>query len=204
MSKHGKLGVVERALERHEPKSVALDGSPARAAVAVLVEPRDEDLFLCFIHRAVDERDAWSGHMGFPGGFQDPGDPDLLHTVHREVKEELGIELGRSARLLGRLDEIQGVARGRHLPLVITPFLFALEEPVAPEPNEEVQDVVWVPLGYLEDARNEATIDTRIGAQRMRLPAYVFGDKTIWGLTFRMLRNLLEVLRASGEASAER
>ena len=53
--------------------------------------------------------------------LMEPTDPDLAATVQREVLEETGIDLRRSARHLGRLDEIQGVARGRQLPLVISP-----------------------------------------------------------------------------------
>ena len=33
------------------------------------------------------------------------------------VMEEIGIDLKRAARLIGPIDELQGVARGRHLPL---------------------------------------------------------------------------------------
>jgi hypothetical protein len=28
----------------------------------------------------------------------------------------------------------------------------------------------------------------------MRLPAYIYQDRTIWGLTFRMIRGFLEVV----------
>jgi 8-oxo-dGTP pyrophosphatase MutT (NUDIX family) len=192
-----KLETVERAVTSREPLIVRLEGSLARAAVAVIHDPRDDDVHLCFIHRAVDARDPWSGHMGFPGGFMEPHDPDLASTVAREVAEEIGLDLRRSARLVGRLDEIQGVARGRQLPLVISPFLFELRERVELRPNEEVQSVLWVPLGFLEDERNESTIEHRIDDTVMRLPAYVYGGRTIWGLTFRMVKNLLDVLRAS-------
>ncbi|MGH7819458.1 MAG: NUDIX hydrolase [Candidatus Binatia bacterium] len=194
---HEKLQEVELALTRREAKEVALEGAPARAAVALLFEPRIDDLYLFFIHRAANDRDPWSGHMGFPGGFMDPEDADLLSTVSREVREELGFDLSSSARLLGRLDEIQGVARGRQLPLVISPFLFALERAVEPVPNQEVQGVLWVPMTFLENPRNESMIEHQIGEQRMRLPAFIYEDRTIWGLTFRMLQNLLDVIRST-------
>jgi 8-oxo-dGTP pyrophosphatase MutT (NUDIX family) len=189
-----KLRRVEEALARHRPAIVTLEGRPARAAVAMMFDPRDDDLHVCFIHRAVQKDDPWSGHMGFPGGFMDEADDGVDATVRREVREEIGIDLDRSARLLARLDEIQGVARGRQLPLVISPFVFALEEPVAPAPNDEVQGILWVPLGFLEDPRNESTIEHRIDSQPMRLPAYIYEDRTIWGLTFRMVRNFLDVV----------
>ena len=42
----------------------------------------------------IAEGDPWSGHMALPGGRREPGDPDLVATVIREVGEEVGISLG--------------------------------------------------------------------------------------------------------------
>ena len=197
-----KLGAVERALRAHRPLHVSLDVEPSRAAVAILLEPRPDDLHLLFIHRAEHENDPWSGHMGFPGGRKDPEDPDLLNTVVREVHEEIGVDLRRTARLIGPIDELQGVARGRQLPMVISPFVFALERPVEPRPNHEVQSVLWVPLSFLAEPNNESIIEHFIDGQPMRLPAYIYRDRTIWGLTFRMIRTFLEVLGRDEELSA--
>ena len=197
-----KLGAVERALRAHRPLHVSLDVEPSRAAVAILLELRPDDLHLLFIHRAEHENDPWSGHMGFPGGRKDPEDPDLLNTVVREVHEEIGVDLRRTARLIGPIDELQGVARGRQLPLVISPFVFALERPVKPRPNHEVQSVLWVPLSFLAEPNNESIIEHFIDGQPMRLPAYIYRDRTIWGLTFRMIRTFLEVLGRDEELSA--
>ena len=160
----------------------------------MILEPRHDDVHVCLIHRAEFDGDPWSGHMGFPGGRKDPEDEHLLDTVLREVREEVGIDLGNQARLIAPLDEIQGVARGRHLPLVISPFVFALEEEVEPRPNHEVQSIVWVPLGFLSDPTNETMVEHRIEGQPMRLPAYVYKDRTIWGLTLRMIRSFVEVV----------
>ena len=189
-----KLEAVEQALRRHEPLRVSLDGEPSRAAVAMVLEPRADDLHLFFIHRAEHDADPWSGHMGFPGGRKDPEDPDVLNTVLREVHEEVGIDLRRQARLIGPIDEVQGVARGRQLPLVISPFVFVLETAVEPRPNHEVQSVLWVPLSYLAEPSNESIVEYFINGQQMRLPAYIYQDRTIWGLTFRMIRGFFEVV----------
>ena len=189
-----KLEALERSLRAHRAQRVALDGEPSRAAVAMVLEPRADDVHLFFIHRAEHEADPWSGHMGFPGGRKDPDDPDVLQTALREVYEEVGIDLRRHARLIGPIDELQGVARGRQLPLVISPFVFALEEPVEPRPNHEVQSVLWVPLDFLAEPANESIVDYFINGQPMRLPAYIYRDRTIWGLTFRMIRSFLDVV----------
>jgi 8-oxo-dGTP pyrophosphatase MutT (NUDIX family) len=189
-----KLEALERALRAHRARPVALDTEPSRAAVAMVLEPRDDDVHLFFIHRAEHEADPWSGHMGFPGGRKDEDDPDVLQTALREVHEEVGIDLRRHGRLIGPIDELQGVARGRQLPLVISPFVFALEESVEPRPNHEVQSVLWVPLSFLADPANESIVEHFINGQPMRLPAYIYRDRTIWGLTFRMIRSFLDVV----------
>ncbi len=193
-----KLARVEAALRARLPTMVTLEGSPTRAAVAMTLDPREDDLYCFFIHRAEADGDPWSGHIAFPGGRKDDTDPDALATVYREVREEVGIDLARSARLLGPLDEIQGVARGQQLPLVISPFLFVLQEPVDVVPDRrEVQSVLWVPISFLEDPRNESIVEHRIHEQLLRLPAYIYQDRTIWGLTFRMVRNFLDVIARS-------
>ncbi len=193
-----KLARVEAALRARPPTIVTLEGSPTRAAVAMTLDPREDDLYCFFIHRAEADGDPWSGHIAFPGGRTDDTDPDALATVYREVREEVGIDLERSARLLGPLDQIQGVARGRQLPLVISPFLFVLQEPVEVVPDRrEVQSVLWVPISFLEDPQNESIVEHRIHEQWLRLPAYIYQDRTIWGLTFRMVRNFLDVIARS-------
>ena len=190
------LEAIERALAAREPKRAVLDGDPARAAVGMLLEERADGVHVFFIHRAHDERDPWSGHMGLPGGFMDPKDADLRATVTREVREETQIDLDRSARWIGALDEIQGVARGRQLPLVISPFVLALREPVTPVPNEEVQGTLWVPLSWLADAANESSTEWSVDGRPARLPAFLYQGRTIWGLTYRMTQNFLEVIGA--------
>jgi 8-oxo-dGTP pyrophosphatase MutT (NUDIX family) len=62
----------------------SLDGLPEGS-----IKP-NMDMF--FIVRADNERDRWSGQVGFPGGRQEKGENDL-QTVQREVWEEIGLLL---------------------------------------------------------------------------------------------------------------
>ena len=64
--------------------------------------------------------------MAFPGGREDPGDVDLLSTAVRETLEELALDLNYHARLIGRLDDLPAVARGRRTGMSIAPFVFEL------------------------------------------------------------------------------
>ena len=85
-----------------------------RAAVATILREGLEGPEVLLIRRAENPRDPWSGHMAFPGGREAPEDRDLLATAVRETHEEVGLDLQRSAHLLGRLDALPAVARGAH------------------------------------------------------------------------------------------
>ena len=64
----------------------------------ILKNNNDEYLFVV---RAVDPK---KGSLDFPGGFADEGE-DLETTTRREVKEELGIEIGAFTYLCANSDE---------------------------------------------------------------------------------------------------
>src|SRR5687767_10801396 len=116
--------------------SCALDARPAvavadigtRAAVAVILRDAPSGIEMLFIRRAEHPEDPWSGHMAYPGGRAEAHDPDLQATAMRETLEEIGIDLARSAQLLGALDDIRAMARGVPVDLAITPFVFRLTE----------------------------------------------------------------------------
>jgi 8-oxo-dGTP pyrophosphatase MutT (NUDIX family) len=188
------IAEIETAFSRHTAKRLAFEGKPARAAVGILLDPRPDDVYVFFIHRAEHEDDPWSGQMGFPGGFHEPGDLSLEHTVTREVQEEVGVDLEREARLLGPLDEIQGVAHGRELSLIISPYLYVLTSPIQVALNEEVQAVLRVSLSFLKNPKSASMVDYQIDGTTIRTPAFVYEEKVIWGLTFRMTQNLIAIL----------
>lgn len=177
-----------------------------RAAVSLILRGDASELELLFIHRAEHPDDPWSGHMGFPGGRQDPEDADLHATALRETREELGIALERSATLLGRLDDVQAIGRGRPLDLAITPFVFHLVEPVVMSPDpREVRDVVWIGLDALLGHELRSTLDYPHAGAMLRLPCFRWDGRVIWGLSYRMFGSLQERLEADRlEAAAAR
>ena len=48
---------------------------------------------ILYIRRVASQQDAYSGHIGFPGGKRDATDPDDCSTAVREAREELGLRL---------------------------------------------------------------------------------------------------------------
>ena len=136
--------------------------------------------------------------MAFPGGRQEPSDPDELATAIRETHEELGLDLRGEASLLGRLDDLQAVARGRPVGLTISPFVFELLRPSPLRHNAEVEESVWVELAPLLRGERATTIRYSIADRVHPLPAWDIDGRVVWGLTHQMLSGLLEILRGPG------
>ena len=148
---------------------------------------------LLFIRRAERVGDPWSGHVAFPGGRRDAGDVTLEETARRESMEELGLELGVDARLIGVLDDLR--PRSAVLPsIAVRPFVYVLEREVVLVPNVEVHSAFWVSVPELLDpARATEHVFDRGGA-RLRFPAYRFGDDVVWGMTERIVTQLISIV----------
>lgn len=193
------LPLIEERARSRTPYVADLD-PVMRAAVAVVLAADGGDLAALLIERAQHPLDPWSGHMAFPGGRHDATDASLERTAIRETLEEVGIDLVRHGRLVARLDEIQAQARGRNLDMVISPFLFFLDEarPTTPD-RSEVADTLWVPLRVFRDERYRGTTHFSRDGFGMDFPAFLYQGKTIWGLTYRILCGFLETVAGVGE-----
>ena len=167
----------------------------SRAAVATILREAAHGPEVLFIRRAEHPRDPWSGHMAFPGGREDPGDSDLLATALRETREEVSVDLTQHARLLGRLDDIPAIARGRRTGMTIAPFVFELSSHVRLVPNYEVAEALWAPLLPLMRGDFLSTIPYELEGRRLDLPAHDYQGRIVWGLTFKMLDGLFTLLR---------
>ena len=167
-----------------------------RAAVAIVIREAADGPQVLLIRRAEHPGDAWSGHMAFPGGREDPADESLLATAIRETFEEVALDLGQAGRLLGQLAPLPAVAHGRPVGMTIVPFVFELTADAELRYSQEVAEAVWVPLDPLLQGqrRTTFTID-RDGGERVELPAHDIDGRIVWGLTYRMLDSLFELLR---------
>ncbi len=197
---------IRARIEGRTPTALAVDPmwvaaapevgkSETRAAVATILREAPHGLEVLFIRRAEHPRDPWSGHMAFPGGREDPVDADLLSTAVRETREELDLDLTRDARLLGRLDDIPAIARGRRTGMSIAPFVFELTSDPVFTPNYEVAEALWAPLVPLMRGELLTTIPYELEGKRMDLPAHNYQGRIVWGLTFKMLDSLFALLR---------
>jgi 8-oxo-dGTP pyrophosphatase MutT (NUDIX family) len=173
------------------------EGLMKKAAVAAVLRERDRSraLEVLLIRRAEHPKDPWSGHMAFPGGRVDPTDADPLSAAVRETREEVGLDLFVHGQRIGELSHLIAMAHGKPLPMIIIPFVFALiAEPTFALLDREVQETLWVPLEFLAAKANRSPIVRTIAGAKLTLPSVLYDGRTIWGLTLKMLDELLEVL----------
>ncbi|HEU4827829.1 MAG TPA: CoA pyrophosphatase [Gemmatimonadales bacterium] len=163
------------------------------ASVALILTPDPDSVLV--IRRAHREGDPWSGHMALPGGRREPDDADLVTTAIRETAEEVGIRLDRS-RLLGVLEDV--VPRTRVLPpIAVRPHVFRLDAAPVLSLNDEVASATWLSLEELRGQWRSEVVVEAAGASRVT-PAFATPEGVVWGMTERILRDLLDRIARPG------
>lgn len=191
---HPDIARLARALSQTPGRMVALDLERRWAAIALTLrlstagEPE-----LLMIKRAEHAGDPWSGHVAVPGGRMDPDDADLAFTAMRETFEETGIDLARVGRILGTLDDV--APRTPNLPPIsIRPFVVAAHSELAVTPSAEVAQWFWVPLSDIRDERAWALRSVLVRGAPREERTFTYREHVVWGLTERVLRQLVELL----------
>jgi 8-oxo-dGTP pyrophosphatase MutT (NUDIX family) len=169
---------------RLSPGEVRAGGdTQRRAAVAVVLH--DERVLL--MKRIEWLGDPWSGHISLPGGGYQPSDGDLRATAIRETREELGVELG-DARMLGNLAPLHPRTSGP-AGIEVTPFVFVAADAPRPVCGPEAVLAFWLPLGLAASGALDGTY--RYPGSELAFPSWTFEGHVIWGLTRRILEDVL-------------
>lgn len=145
------------------------------------------------ILRADREGDPWSGQVALPGGRRQSEDATLQDTVIRETLEETGVDLAEHGIVLGTLDELR--PRTPVLPpIIVTPFVAVAPADLPLHISDELADAFWIPWSTFADPGHidESTVTVR-GAS-WKVAGYLVGERVVWGMTERMLRQLAERL----------
>ena len=186
---------LHRRLQGFVKQDVGFVPRSGRAAVAIMVREGQEATELLMIRRATREGDPWSGHMGFPGGRRDPEDRSNFSCALRETEEELGVDLSRWGAPLGELSDVNTGWRKDRPEMLVTPFIFSVSELPELTPNDEVDDVVWVPLHFLMDEGNREPLEWEWKGQKMETDSYLYDCYRIWGLSLMMIDEMMGLLR---------
>lgn len=166
------------------------DPPPRASAVLVLVYGKDEAAHTLLMKRPAYEG-VHSGQMAFPGGRQEPQDPDLLSTALREFQEETGA--APRAEVLGPLTPVY-IPPSRSL---VTPYVAIAPHagPFAPDPHE-VDQLVEAPLELLlrPDVLKRRPQHIAILGRTVEIPYFDVQGHVVWGATAMMIAELRQLL----------
>jgi 8-oxo-dGTP pyrophosphatase MutT (NUDIX family) len=174
--------------------SETFDGAAQRRAAVALVLDAAGDVLL--IRRADFEGDPWSGHVALPGGRVETEDDSHLSAAIRETLEEVGLSLN-PAQALGTLDDVPSPGMGPPR-VVVRPFVFAVERFDPLRPNEEVASVHPFALSALLDNVGRGPMAYEHRGQVFTLPRVDFDGQRLWGMTLRVVDDLLHRLDGRG------
>lgn len=181
---------LKAQLQKAPPKSMESGGMLLKeAAVLAPLFWRGGEPWVYLTMRPLTMR-KHPGQISFPGGAKDPADLTPLHTALREANEELGIPPD-CVEVLGMLGGMPTVTS-----YYVTPFVGVVPAALKLKPNAvEIAEVIEAPLLRLR-------AEKRVIYEAPR-EVYVWdGAKNpVWGATRRMVRQLVEAVRAVAPVS---
>jgi 8-oxo-dGTP pyrophosphatase MutT (NUDIX family) len=191
LERHPHVARLIRSLAQRPPIDVRPEPQMRLAAILLALRARaDGEPELLMIKRADAEGDPWSGHIACPGGRMEPADHDLAVTAVRETLEETGVDVAHDGRLLGHLDDLS--PRTPSLPpIVIRPYVALVRAGVEIVPSREVAAAFWVPVSALREQTAWRLAEITVGGAPREVSVFQHGEYTVWGLTERVLRQLL-------------
>lgn len=170
------------------PSPSRLPPSEAREAAVLVPLFVDAGELWTLLTKRAESLPHHKSQIAFPGGGREIGE-DPWAAALRETEEELGFDTRQVVRL-GELDEAETPSGFR-----IIPCVGAVPKGLEANINEdEIEEVFSVPLLAFADFR---AIEDRIvkidGIERM-IRIYHLGSRQVWGLTARIMQNLLHRL----------
>jgi 8-oxo-dGTP pyrophosphatase MutT (NUDIX family) len=180
---------LEREFERH-------------AAVAMLLREHQGQVEVLLIQRAELERDPWSGDLGFPGGRIEPTDPSSRAAAERETREEISLYL-REENYLGQSDDLAGA----YLSVHISCFVYHINLDTQFNLNGEVVNCFWIPIQTLLEPQRNRQLTFFYRGQDRQHPGITLDEwcnRPLWGITYRLLNNFLNLFDLSFTYSEQR
>jgi len=210
--------MVSRSLfnivKRLRPHRIPFRHLAQRSAVAIITRQGKYGEEILFIERATRTGDPWSGHIAFPGGKRQDNDNSICATAIRETQEEIGLNLLQQADLIGRSADLVTRRHNVLKPMIVTPYRFQLTNPDCEiTPNYEVASTFWIPMGFLRNKNNQSTLTWKpfpsvTSSLSLELPCIYYethGKKhQIWGLTYQMLMDHLDISASDTFRSTEK
>ena len=140
------------------------------------------------------DRGLHGGQLALPGGKVDPGDESLTATALREAEEEIGLAPAQ-VQVLAQLDSV----RSGPTDYEVHPFLARVPADVQWRPNaDEVVEVLTPTVAELWDPaiRSELLFTSARFPAGLLVDGIPVGDRVLWGMTLRLLDDVVPRLLA--------
>jgi 8-oxo-dGTP pyrophosphatase MutT (NUDIX family) len=163
---------------------------PHRRAAVLIPVFRDRGTPSLLLTKRTETVERHKGQISFPGGGEEPDDPDLQATALRETQEEVGLH-PNLVEVWGRLDEVETVVSG----FAITPYVGLIPWPASLRPNpNEIAEILTVPFALFLDPANLRVEHIVRDGRPYELLFYDSPPHVIWGVTARIVQSMLAVL----------
>ena len=183
---------LRQILSLHQKKKLS-NKDFVEAAVLVPIFSKGEDYHILFTQRS-NQVAHHKGEVSFPGGKRSKSDSSLLNTALRESWEEIGLK-SEDAEIIGELDDTETVTSG----FIISPFVALIPYPYefieSPYEIIDIFDVSIPDLLHQSNLKQESQIAY---GKPTTVYTYEYDARVIWGATARILKQLLDILSASG------
>lgn len=185
---------IKTRLSKHQPQPLKQE-SDRHAAVAMLLRKNSQETEILLIRRAEHDKDPWSGDLGFPGGQIEDSDPNPRAAAERETWEEIGFRLNEE-NYLGQSDDLAGA----YLSVHISCFVYQVDPNTQFKLNGEVVKLFWVPIRTLLDPQRNQQLTFFYRGRNRNHPGInlsEWSDRPLWGITYRLLDNFLNLFDLS-------
>ena len=178
--------LIRAKLARLAPRT--LDGEyRGEAAVLIPVFEEQGQPHLLLTVRTEKVR-THKGQISFPGGMRD-GSEDLEETALRETQEEVGIAR-EQIEILGRYHDYLAITDYR-----VVPYAGFVRQPFSAVPQRsEVAEILKVPFDLFADPARLRTERMLRSGRMVDVYFYRYGEREIWGLTARIIKDFIEEL----------
>lgn len=179
---------LKQALSQRQ-KTHIIDDNLISSAVLVPIFYKQGQYHILFTKRTERVKDH-KGQISFPGGACEKKDSTALDTALRESAEEIGLA-PEVVELLGELDDMPTISSG----YIISPFVGVIPWPYPFKIDPiEVKELIEVPIPALLDKDCLRPFTEVVDDQEIASYAYYYQGNIIWGATYRILRQLLEII----------
>ena len=185
------LALRERLSSPPARRLPASDLRPASVLVPLYVDAGE---LWTLLTKRTDNLPSHRSQIVFPGGGRELKE-DPWAAALRETQEEIGLD-PKVVLKMGELDEIESPAGFRVIPCVgAIPYPYKVQANAA-----EVAEVFTLPVAAFANPKLVEEREVLINGQKRDLLIYHIGNRQIWGLTARILQNLLVRIGLESEA----